>query len=139
MPRQPYALVGLAVAALVVTAGCSSLGTMFGSPAADSGGCSPQVAAGYRTQTEIPVGTLQVRVVDAGGVGKANVGVSATRLVYTGLRCPSVISGTTDASGVVRFERMKTGPYEVRLSDDSATASAQVDADTTASVTLQVP
>lgn len=134
-PMQALSLVALAL----IGAGCTMLTGMIGSPAADSGGCSPQVAQGYRIQTEIPVGILEIRVLDASGSAQASVSVTATRLVPTGLRCPAAISVPTDATGVARLERMKTGPYDVRLSDDAATASAEVVADQTARVTLTRP
>lgn len=143
MPRHALSLVTLAIATALGAAGCTALGSMLGvpsaAPSADPTGCSPQVAKAYRTQAAIPVGTLEVTVKDASGSPQASVSVTATHLVPTGLRCPAAISATTDALGVVRLERMKTGPYDVRLEDGSATASAQVNADQTTSVTLLKP
>jgi protocatechuate 3,4-dioxygenase beta subunit len=47
-----------------------------------------------------------------------------------------MIDGVTDAQGLLRFERMKTGPYQVSLDGATATASVELEADRTAKVTL---
>lgn len=61
----------------------------------------------------------------------------ALRLVKTGARCPSSIEGETDAAGIVRFERMKTGPYQILIVDSQeASASAHVEDGKSTSVTL---
>lgn len=136
MPRIAHAftpcLAGLAAAGLV---GCTAL---FAPPPASDGGCNPQVPAGYRIQAE-PVGTLEIRVLDAAGAPVASASVWATRLVSTGAKCLALIDATTDPQGVARLERMKTGPYDVRLEDGSATASATIEAAQTATVTLRTP
>lgn len=141
MPRpfKALRLGALAAAGVLGAMGCTMLGTTFGGPAADPGGCNPQVPASYRILSEVPVGTLEIRVTQPSGSPLASASVTATRLVATGLRCPSTIEATTDGEGRVRFERMKTGPYDVRLGDQSATASAEVEADKTTSVTLRTP
>lgn len=138
-PRLPLPLGALAIAGILGAFGCTTLGPMIGAPAADPGGCNPQVSASYRLQAEIPVGTLEIRVTDASGSPRASASVTATRLVYTGLKCLSMVSGTSDKEGLVRLERLRTGPYEVRLDDPPATASAQIAADQTTRVTLQQP
>lgn len=105
-------------------------------PAAEAGGCNPQVASGYRVLASVPVGIMEIRVKDASGSPQASVSLTATRLVPTGAKCMSMISGVTDAQGLLRLERMKTGPYQVSLDAATATASVEVEADKTAMVTL---
>lgn len=145
MPKQNSTLPlgALTLVAAFGLIGCTTLGALIGAPSPTYDGCNPQVSASYRVQTDVPVGTIEIRVVDASGAPVASASVMATRLVYTGARCPSMIDGTTNDQGLVRFERMKTGPYEVRLGDHSttatATASATVEAEKTASVTLKQP
>lgn len=124
------------LAGLAALLGCTSLSSALNQQQNAEDGCSPQVAAGYRVLSSVPVGILEIRVKDASGSPQASVSVTAVRMVYTGLRCPSLISGVTDAQGVLRFERMKTGPYEVSLDAAAATASAEVEAGKTAMVTL---
>lgn len=136
LTRKALPLGALAIAACGAI-GCTVLGS--GGPTSEPGGCHPQVPLSYRIQTEIPVGTLEIRVVDASGSPLASASVVANRLVYTGAKCLSIIEASTDGQGLVRLERMKTGPYDVRLSDDSATASAQVEDGKTTSVTLKKP
>ncbi|MBO9542690.1 carboxypeptidase regulatory-like domain-containing protein [bacterium] len=136
MPRARIKGFSLAMllAALTVLAGCSGLGNPV--PAGEEGGCNPQVATAYRVLSGIQTGILEIRVQDASGSPQASVSVTAYRLVYTGAKCPSMISGVTDAQGLLRFERMKTGPYQVSLEAAAATASTEVEADKTATVTL---
>jgi len=141
MPQlnKPLPLGALALVTAFGLIGCTTLGAMIGTPGPTFEGCNPQVPASYRIQTEIPVGTLEIRVVDASGSLVASASVMATRLVYTGAKCPSMIDATSNDQGVVRLERMKTGPYDVSLGDLSATASVTVEADKTTSVTLKKP
>ncbi|MNX77454.1 hypothetical protein D3C86_1089970 [compost metagenome] len=136
MPRARIKGFSLAMllAALGALAACSDLASSF--PAGEEGGCNPQVAAAYRVLSSIQTGTLEIRVQDASGSPQASVSVTAYRLVYTGAKCPSMISGVTDGQGLLRFERMKTGPYEVSLEAATATASTEVEANKTATVTL---
>jgi hypothetical protein len=120
-----------------VLSGCTSLASSSDQqPTDEAGGCNPQVAAGYRLLTSVPTGTLEIFVRDASGSPQASVSVTAYRLVPTGARCLSMIDGVTDAQGLLRFERMKTGPYQVSLDGATATASVELEADRTAKVTL---
>lgn len=123
------------LAMLMAASACSALGDQ-GSTSVDPDGCNPQVSATYRIQGTVPNGLLEIRVHDASGSPVASASVMATRLVYTGLRCPSTMEAITDATGLVRLERMKTGPYLLSLQDSNATASAEVKANETASATL---
>lgn len=137
-PLQPASRLLLVTVALAGITSCSEFGSL-GNPFPVSEGCNPQVPlAPYRIQAEIPVGTLEVKVLDASGSPVASASVEATRLVYTGARCMSTIAGETDAAGMVRFERMKTGPYSVD-GPENATASAQVENGQTTTVTLTPP
>ncbi|HEY9855875.1 MAG TPA: carboxypeptidase-like regulatory domain-containing protein [Stenomitos sp.] len=141
MPQltKPLPLGALTLVAAFGLIGCTTLGAMIGAPGPTFEGCNPQVPLSYRIQTEIPVGTLEIRVLDATGSPMASASVMASRLVYTGAKCISMIDATTDEQGVARLERMKTGPYQVSLGNFSATASATVEADQTTSVTLRKP
>lgn len=124
-----------AMAMLMTASACSALSDQ-GSAIADPDGCNPQVAAGYRIMSTMPTGVLEIRVQDASGSPVASAGIQLTRLVYTGLRCPSIMDATTNASGVARLERMKTGPYSMSLHDSNATASTEVKANETVLATL---
>jgi hypothetical protein len=83
------------------------------------------------------MGTLEIKVMNANGVPQASASVEAVRMVNTGARCRSTIQGETDWAGIVRFERLKSGPYEVFVfGPQQATTSTHVEDGKTTSVTL---
>lgn len=117
--------------------GCSGIGNMLGLGPQDRG-CNPQVpVSAFRTQAATPMGTLEIRVMDASGVPQPGTGVMAVRMVNTGARCPSMVEGETDSTGVVRFERMKPGPYDLMITGlQQAATKTQVEDGKTTSVSL---
>jgi hypothetical protein len=142
MRRLTFRIALLPLAAGAVLTACHFIGVPSGG---EYGGCSPQLPAGYRIQASVPVGVLEVAVTDAGGAPLASASVMATWVgvsdVYPKPKCPSMVEGTADANGLVRWERMKTGPYEVYLFDGekTASASAAVEAGKTTRVALVGP
>ncbi|MNX20377.1 hypothetical protein D3C86_503180 [compost metagenome] len=138
--QMPLVLVVLAMTAgLTGLSGCSGIRDLLGLPPQE-GGCNPQVpASGFRTQAATPMGILEIKVLDVKGVPQASASVVATRLVKTGARCPSSIQGETDSAGVVRFERLKTGPFGIVVfGPQEATMSAQIEDGKTTSVIVTV-
>ena len=109
---------------------CAFLGPSF---IGESGGCSPQLPAGYRIQASVPVGVLEVAVTDGAGLPQASMSVTATWVgisnVYPKPTCPSMVQGETGANGSLRLERMKTGPYEVYVYAEGKAASASATVD----------
>ncbi len=142
MPRSILKPLFLLVAAGSLLTACAFLGSPF---IGESGGCSPQLPASYRIQASVPVGVLEVKVTDAAGLPQASASVTAYWVggseAYPKQRCPSMVQGETGAEGVLRLERMKTGPYEIYLHDGgkSASASATVEAGKVATVALTRP
>lgn len=103
----------------------------LGMPASEEpGGCSPQFPATYQTQASVAAGTLEVAVTSPSGSPLASASVSATWVgvshVYPQPTCPSRVEGETDAQGLIRWERMRTGPYVVYAFAGEQTASASV-------------
>ncbi|MOA50645.1 hypothetical protein D3C78_1736900 [compost metagenome] len=83
------------------------------------------------------MGTLVITVKDANGVPQPGVGVVAVRMVNTGARCPSMVESETDSTGVVRFERLKLGPYDISIIGlQQATTMTQIEDGKTTSITL---
>lgn len=119
----------LAISAAVF-AGCS---TTPDTPLITPSGCNPQLSLAAVE----PTGVLEVRVVDGAGTPLAGETVQAWREVYTGAKCSSSIKGTTDAQGVVKFERLKLGPYGVVMPGGmSDRIQTEVKADQTTTITL---
>ncbi len=110
-----------------------------------AGGCSPQLPASYRLQAFVPVGILEVKVTDVAGLPQASASVTAYWVgvsdSYPKPTCPSMVQGETGPEGVLRLERMKTGPYEVYLHAGGkvASTSATVEAGKVATVALTRP
>lgn len=127
--------IGLVLLTSAVLVGCSSaplVDTPLVTPQGGSG-CSPQLLA----VSEVPAGTLEVRVVDSSGAPQAGVTVMAYRDVYTGAKCSSSIKDTTDAQGMIKFERLKTGPFVVQIpGGGSERVQVEVKPNETAAVTL---
>ena len=130
-------LVMVATFGLAWLPGCSGIGNLLGLAPQDRG-CNPQVpVSAFRTQATTPMGTLVIRVLDANGVPQPGAGVMAVRLVNTGARCPSLIEGEADSNGVVRFERLKPGPYDIKIIGlQQDTTKSQIEDGKTTSVTL---
>ena len=104
-------------------------------------GCSPQAPAVYRLTQSPAMGTLEVQVLDAAGLPVAGREVVVYYNDYTGYRCPSQATSTTDAAGLARFERLRTGPYVIRAmqagAENASGQEARIEAGLTTSVTLQ--
>lgn len=134
------AILSVSVAGMLTA--CQILGLPFGSA---STGCSPQLPASYRTQASVAVGILEVTVLDAAASPQPGVSVSAYWLGQSGsapkARCPSMVQGDTDANGVLRWERLKTGPYELRFyrGNQFASVSATVVAGEVTRISLTSP
>jgi copper(I)-binding protein len=85
------------------------------------------------------MGTLVITVTDASGSPQASASVQAARMVNTGKRCPSLVQGETDSTGVVRFERLKPGPYDIMIIGlEQPTTKTQIEDGKTTSVTLNM-
>lgn len=131
---------------LLVVAGMLAACNMLGFPfSGESSGCSPQLPASYRVQATVPVGVLEVVVTDATGSPVASESVTAS---WNGVsnawpqpRCPSMVQGETNQAGLVRWERMKTGPYVLYLyaGEKSASASTVVEEGKVTRVSLTRP
>lgn len=96
-------------------------------------GCSPQLLSVSEEQG----GTLEIQLVDQNDAPVAGQTVIATRMVYTGTKCASRISGTSDAQGVIKFDRLKTGPYAIVMQGQmTGTFQTEVKENQTAFLTL---
>jgi hypothetical protein len=81
---------------------------------ADAGACGAQVPQGYALESTIPMGQLDVHVVDEQGVllPKASVQAMGPNAQYH-IACLSGANTETAGDGVARLDRMKVGNYRI--------------------------
>lgn len=107
-------------------------------------GCSPQLRAVYRVLTTVPTGILEISLTDAVEGAQASASVVASfNGPWNGPRpqCPSSVSSESDGSGMVRFERMRPGNYDIWVytSRGSASASGIVQANQVSRISINQP